>query len=246
MFFSVLLAFLSGRIVKPFSENYEKQKRFITDAGHEIKTPLAIIKADAELLEMELAETELAGNEWLQDIQTQTERLTGLTNDLIYLSRMEENDNRMQMIDFPFSDMVKDMAQSFQAVAKTGGKTFTCNEIPLLSLRGDEKALSQMVSVLLDNAVKYSGEKGEISLTLEKQGKNLRLCVSNTAEGISQENIKHMFERFYRADASRSSGTAGYGIGLSIARAVVAAHKGKISASSRKGGRVEVTVLLPV
>lgn len=235
-----LMLLFSGRIVKPVSESYEKQKRFITDAGHEIKTPLAIINADVDVLELDLGE-----NEWLQDIQKQTGRLAELTNSLICLSRMEEDQNQFQMIDFPVSDVVSETAQSFQTLAKIQGKTFTCQIQPMLSLHGDEKAIRQLLSILLDNALKYCGETGAVSLSLERQGRATRLCVFNTAESITPENLAHMFDRFYRADPSRNSKTAGYGIGLSIADAIVAAHKGKIIASSQDGHSLLISVTFP-
>lgn len=231
---------LSKRIVRPVADSYEKQKRFITDAGHEIKTPLTIIDADAEILEMDLGE-----NEWLQDIQQQTKRLTELTKDLIYLSRLEEEQNKLQHIDFPFSDLVAETAQSFQALAKIQNKNFVCEIQPMLSLCGDEKALRQLVSILLDNALKYSAASGTITLTLEKQGRNIRLLIENAAEYVNEEDLNLMFDRFYRTDKSRNSQKGGYGIGLSIAKAIVSAHKGKINASSRDGKSLLMTVILP-
>lgn len=235
-----LIILLSGQIVKPVLESYEKQKRFITDAGHEIKTPLSIINADADVLEIDIGE-----NEWLQDIQKQILHLTELTNNLICLSRMEEGQTQLQMIDFPFSDLAGETAQSFQALAKTQGKTFLCRIQPMLSLCGDAKALTQLISILLDNALKYSDKNGTISLSIEKQGKAVILSVYNTTESISRESLKHLFDRFYRADASRNSGTGGYGIGLSIAKAIVEGHKGKISASTQDGHSLSITVTLP-
>jgi len=118
------------------AESYEKQKRFITDAGHEIKTPLTIIDADTSILEMEYGE-----NEWLDDIQVQTKRLAGLTNDLIYLSRMEEKQTKTTMIEFPFSEVISEEAQSFQGLAKVKGKNFMVDIEPMLSLKGDEKTI---------------------------------------------------------------------------------------------------------
>lgn len=235
-----LMIIFSGRIIRPVSESYEKQKRFITDAGHEIKTPLTIIAADADVLGMEIGE-----NEWLYDIQKQTSRLTELTQSLICLSRMEEEPKRYQMIDFPVSDIVSETMQSFQALAKAQNKTFLSNIQPMLSMHGDEKAFCQLITILLDNALKYSDENGTISITLEKQGRMLKLCVFNTAEAVSHENLQHIFDRFYRADPSRNSQINGYGIGLSIAQAVVHAHKGKISASTQDGHSMQITVLLP-
>ena len=147
----LLLIFLSGRIVKPFSENYEKQKRFITDAGHELKTPLTIISADAEILTMDFGE-----NEWINDIQSQTKRLAELTNDLILLARMEEQTGSAQKCMFPLSVVAEETVQSFQAVAKTQGKTIHADIEAGISLCGEEKAIRKLLSVLLDNAIIYS------------------------------------------------------------------------------------------
>ena len=236
-----LIAFFSNRIIRPISESYEKQKRFITDAGHEIKTPLTIINADADVLAMELGE-----NEWLEDIQKQAKRLTALTNDLVMLSRMEEAENTMPMIEFPFSDVVSEAAASFQALAQTQGKDFQCDIQPMLTLRGNEKAIRQLVSILLDNALKYSPEGGRVSLKLEKQNREVLLAVSNTTmEPIRKENLPRLFDRFYRTDASRNSKTGGYGIGLSVAKAITTAHNGKISASFEDERTLLIAVRFP-
>ena len=240
--FLLILAF-SGRVVRPVAESYEKQKRFITDAGHEIKTPLAIIAADADVLE-----TELEGeSEWLSDIRLQTRRLTDLTNDLVYLSRMEEHRSDAQMVDFPLSDVVDETAQSFQSRAMQKRQTFTGEIAQGLTLHGDEKAVRQLVSILLDNAVKYAPEDGVIRLKLERQGKNAALSVYNTtATPIPRESMPKLFDRFYRTDPSRSSATGGHGIGLSIAKAVVGAHRGKITAETDDGQSLRITALLPL
>ena len=238
----VLIAFFSNKIIRPISESYEKQKRFITDAGHELKTPLTIIKADADILEMEWGE-----NEWLDDIQKQAARLAALTNDLVYLARIEETPDSMQMIEFPFSDVISEAASSFQALAQAQDKKFHCHIQPLLSLTGNEKAIHQLITLLLDNALKYSPTKGTVSVTLEKQTKYLRLAVYNTTETfISKESLPLMFERFYRADPSRNSRTGGYGIGLSVAKAIVLAHGGKISAATKDGYSLQITATFPV
>ena len=238
-----LIVAFSGQIVRPVADSYEKQKRFITDAGHEIKTPLAIINADAEVLEMDLGED----NEWLQDIQKQTQRLAGLTNDLVYLSRMEEAQGGIPHVEFPVSDVVAEQAQSFRALAKTQGKTFTESITPMLTLCGDEKAVRQLTSILLDNAVKYSPEGGEIRLSLEKQGRNLALSVCNDANvPVPRESMGKLFDRFYRTDPSRNSETGGHGIGLSIAKAIVTAHKGKITASTEDEKSLTITATFPL
>ncbi|MDY3692163.1 MAG: HAMP domain-containing sensor histidine kinase [Dysosmobacter sp.] len=237
----VLLILFSGRIVTPAAESYEKQRRFITDAGHELKTPLTIIGADADLLELEHGESE-----WLSDIKRQVTRLTGLTNDLVYLSRMDEERPQLQRIEFPLSDVAEEVVQSFQAPAKAQGKTLRMDIQPLLSFTGDEKAIRQLVSILLDNAVKYSPEGGTISVRLEKEGRFLKLAVSNTtARPIEQDQLHLLFDRFYRLDQSRSSSTGGYGLGMSIAQSIVAVHRGKIRADSPAENVLSVLVTLP-
>ena len=237
-----LLMVFSRRIVRPLAESYEKQRRFITDAGHELKTPLTIIGADADLLELELGE-----NEWLADIRTQVTRLTGLTQDLIYLSRMDEAQPQLQRIEFPLSDVAEEVAQSFQGPALAQGKSLEQHIQPLLSYTGDEKSLSQLISILLDNAVKYSPAGAAISISLKREGRCLCLCVANpTAQTISGEQLAHLFDRFYRVDSSRASETGGYGLGMSIAQSIASAHKGKIRAESPQKDMLAVTVTLPL
>ena len=136
-------------------------------------------------------------------------------------------------------------AQAFQAVAKRQNKTLSVDVQPMLTLVGEEKSLVQLVSILLDNALKYSPEGGQIALRLSRQGKHLRLSVENTAEVLSKELLENMFDRFYRGDASRNSGQGGYGIGLSIAKAVVQAHRGKLSAAAKGTDRLVITALFP-
>jgi two-component system sensor histidine kinase CiaH len=240
VFFVIFI--LSGKIIKPIAESYEKQKRFITDAGHEIKTPLTIINANVDILEMELGE----GNESLSDIKSQTLRLRSLTDDLVMLTRMEEAENKMQKIDFPVSEVVNDAARPFCALAQSQGKTLSINIQPLLSLNGNDNAISQLVSILLDNALKYSAANSAINLHLARQGHLVVLTVSNTTESeIEPEQLGSIFDRFYRGDSSRNSDAGGHGIGLSVARAIVIAHAGKISASITKTNRFQITATFP-
>lgn len=238
---SLLLYILSARIVKPISDAYEKQAQFITNASHDLKTPITIIDADADVLEMELGE-----NEWLQDIGKQTRRLAGLIDELVCLSRMEEKDAHIQMIDFPVSDVVSETAQSFEAAAIAQEKILTIEIQPMLSLCGDEKAIRQLTSILLDNALKYSTDRGNISLSLKKSDRFVCLSVCNTCDPVAPEDIKRLFDRFYRADKSRNSQTGGYGIGLSIAKAIVTAHKGTIFAASPDEHSLRITAKFPM
>lgn len=236
---SLLILLASGRIVRPFVENYEKQKRFITDAGHELKTPLTIIDADAAVMEMELGE-----NEWLQDIKRQTRYLRELTEDLVYLSRTEERGEHFVRADFSISEVAEEVTESFGALAIAQEKKFRSRIEPMVSYCGGAGEIRRLFAILLDNAVKYSAPEGEISFSLGKEGKAVRIRVSNTVEHIDREQLARLFDRFYRTDSSRNSETGGHGLGLSIARAVVTAHRGKIWASTETGRDLTVTVLL--
>ncbi len=235
----VLVLFFSRLVMKPVAESYEKQRQFITDAGHEIKTPLAIIEANRELLEMEYGE-----NEWNNSIQRQTARLADLTNGLIYLSRMEEAEKHLQHMDFSISALAEETAQSFQTLADLQDRHFSVEIEPLLSYCGDESSIHRLFSILIDNAIKYSPPQGTVKVTLNKRGKNIQFMVYNTVAHLSAESLPFLFDRFYRADSSRNSETGGYGIGLSIARAITDAHKGKISAKSTDGQSLLITVIL--
>ena len=238
----LLLLLFSGRIVRPIAESYEKQKRFITDAGHELKTPITIIRADADVLQSELEEE----NEWISDIRTQTSRLAELTAELIYLSKMEEENPALQMQDVSLSELVDETAQSFQALALSRGKSFTAAVAPDLRVNGDEKALAKLVSILLDNAMKYSPENGTVALTLDQAGRSARLTVRNSTPPMEKGNADRLFERFTREDRARSSESGGFGLGLAIAKAVVEAHKGRIHAESEDGASLTVTAVLPL
>lgn len=242
---SALITFFSGKILRPVAESYEKQQRFITDAGHEIRTPLTIINADVSVLEMEQEGDET--NEWLEDIRQQTRRLSNLTEELVYLTRMEEvQKTSVNMKRLNFSKIVGDVAHSFESRALVSEKKYDCSVSEDLFLRGDESALRKLVSILLDNAFKYSSDSGDIRLRFYRQGKNIFLTVSNSVDEIQKDSIPHLFDRFYRADSSRNSETGGHGIGLSIAQAVVRAHGGKIVAYTPDGKTLRITATFPV
>lgn len=202
---------------------------------------LTIIQADADVLEMELGE-----NEWLADIQSNVRRLTDLTNDLVSLARMEEGGTPLELVEIPLSDVVTETAQTFHTLAQAQNKELRIHAEPMLSMDADEKAITKLVGILLDNALKYSPERTPISLVLEKQGKQIKLSVENvSAVPLPEGNLDRLFERFYRADPSRNSQTGGHGIGLSIARAIVSAHNGQIHAFQPSPGSLRITATLP-
>ena len=223
----LLVIIFSKRAVRPAIESYEKQRQFITDAGHEIKTPLAIISANTEVIEMTGEETE-----WTRSIRNQVARLDGLVKDLLHLSRMEEGDVKLVFCDFDMSKAVTEAAQPFEALAKTNSETLELDVAQGIMMNGDEASVRQLTSILVENAVKYAEDNSVIKVALTKtaSGRHAKLIVSNTCEQPPKDTDK-LFDRFYRSDASRSRDgekVGGYGIGLSIARAVCEAHKGRI------------------
>jgi len=237
----VVIYTLSGRLMRPIAESYTKQKQFITDAGHEIKTPLTIINANLDILAMESEDTES-----IDDIRQQVIRLRSLTDDLVLLSRMEESEETLNKIDFPVSDIVSETAKTFHALAAQNGLTLRCLITPMLSLNGNSKMIEQLTNILLENAVKYSAPGGEILLELSRNGKTIDLAVTNPAAvPLTEEQLEHLFDRFYRSDSSRNSGTGGHGIGLSVAQAIVTAHGGEIRATCTAVGLFRLVASFP-
>lgn len=233
--------FTAGKIVAPIAESYEKQKRFISDAGHEIKTPLTIINANVDLLESDGEKEELS------DIRQQTKRLTELTNNLILLSKMEEAEHKLQKIEFPLSDLISETAGTFRALAVSQNIDLNISVKPNITLNGYPDALRQLVSILLENALKYSKEGSEISIELKTHRKSAVFSVENaTKEEICEENLHNVFDRFYRLDSSRNSETGGHGIGLSVAKAIVEAHGGTIEASTKTGFDFCICSVFPI
>lgn len=234
-FFSYVL---SKKAVAPMVQAYEKQNAFITDASHELKTPLAIIKTSADVLEMEGGESKWTGN-----IHKQVNRLNGLIGNLISLTKLDESDD-LDKMDFSFSDVLNDCITDVKDYALSLDKNIVTDIEDGISFKGNEKLIRQVIGILLDNAIKYAKENSDINVRLTKQNKKIVFTVENEADNLEIKNYNVLFERFYRADSSRNSKTGGYGIGLSIAQSIVLKHKGKISADSFDGERIVFTVKL--
>ena len=232
----ILVSAFSKKAIGPIIDSMEKQKQFITDAGHEIKTPLAIISANADVLEITGGESE-----WITSIRNQIIRLDKLVKNLLTLSKMGENDIKMMFSNFNLSEAIAETVAPFETIAETQNKKFQMNIQPDLKMNGDKSSIEQLVSTLVDNALKYSSEEGTIKITLSSSKKGIKLTVYNTTDEIDTENLNRLFDRFYRADESRSRDTGGYGIGLSIAKSIVEAHHGKISAQSEDGKSISFT-----
>ena len=218
----VIIFFLSKIALAPVERAYNKQKRFITDAGHELKTPLTVISANAEILEMESGK-----NEWTDEIKNQVGRLNDMTHNLIMLARMDESGYAPTFADFSLSDAVNEISEPYFAVAESKKIVFERNVEKNVSCRGNEEMLRRAVFLLLDNAIKYT-ENSSVKLSLKKHGKGAVVTVENGC-GLCEGSHDELFERFYRADSSRSRETGGSGIGLSVVASIVETHGGKIN-----------------
>jgi len=232
-----LILLLSKRAVKPIAESYAKQKQFITDANHELKTPLTLILAN-----LDIAESELGKNEWLDDIRSEGHRMTELVNQLVALSRMDEENHTLNLSDVLLGRMVADTVSEFEPLAISRGKTIGTNIDTDIIYHGDEALLRRLVGILMDNAIKYCDHGGDIALTLHR-GRRIALTVENTYAAVGELELNRLFDRFYRADKARTF-KGGYGVGLSMAKAIVENHKGEITAYKKDNTHIGFKVVL--
>lgn len=239
LFLFLLISLLAKWAIRPYVRNMEAQKRFITDASHELKTPLTSLSTSADMLLLENGE-----NEWASNIRRQSERLSRLVTNLVTLSRLDEELPLPEKMDFLLDDILWESAEPFLSVAKAEGKRLEIDLEDGMRLYGDPASIRQMASLLLDNALRYSDSGGYIRLTARRVRKKIYLDFFNTCSKIETKDLNRLFERFYRVDRSRTSKTGGTGVGLSIARGIARAHGGEITVKSQDGISICFTVIL--
>ncbi len=235
----ILVAIFSKRAIRPIAKNIERQKQFITDASHELKTPLTSISTSMDVLTMEHGE-----DEWTENIRFQTQRLSKLVSELVTLSKMDEEMPLPNKEEFSLSNAAWEIAEVYKPQAKGAGKEFKIDIEDDIVMNGEKTAIQQMLSVLLDNSIKYSNPEGEIRLSVYKKGGKNRIDVFNTCDLKVIPDVTRLFDRFYRPDSSRSTQTGGYGVGLAIAKAVAEAHGGEIVAVCPSGKSMTIKVKL--
>lgn len=236
--FFFLSKFLARKIVDPLEESYQKQKQFISDAGHELKTPVSVVSANAELLEREFGD-----NQWLKNIQYENERMGLLIGQLLDLARTENVTPQLEQIGL--SHIVAGEALPFESVAFEKGLELKTDISDNIKVTGNSTQLKQLVSILLDNAIKHTNEKGDVFCKLIKENNFAKISVINKGDEIPKEHRKKLFERFYRVDDARNSESNHYGLGLAIAKAIVDSHKGKIEVLCYDG-LIEFQVKIPL
>ncbi|MDO4803974.1 MAG: HAMP domain-containing sensor histidine kinase, partial [Lachnospiraceae bacterium] len=241
LLFALMARFLSRAIVKPVEENMQMQKRFVADASHELKTPLAVIDANASVLEQTVGP-----NKWLNYIKEQTARMSALVNELLQLSNLEEagnSDSKQQHEQFDAAEAVMTAALPFESVAFERGVTLETDTPDTLNVQGCSQDLEQLAAILIDNAIKHSKPGGTVKVALGtstarrgwKEEPVMELCVSNTGDEIPPDALPHIFDRFYRLDQSRTHKDNSYGLGLAIAKRLAEKNGGSIAASSENG-----------
>lgn len=235
----ILVIIFSKVVLRPVAQSYEKQRQFITDAGHELKTPLTIIDANTEVIEMENGESQ-----WTKSIRNQVTRLTTMVGQFITLSKMEENGENFNKTNIELNVILQESLEPFNII-------FTSKNIKVKTtfekdthISGDEKLIRQLFEILIDNAAKYAAQNSIFNIFVKRKGKKNLIIFENESNNIFQGNLDMLFDRFYRTDASRNSSTGGSGIGLSIAKSIISLHGGTIHAKSSDGQHLQIIILI--
>jgi len=229
--------------VKPVEEAFEKQKQFVADASHELKTPLTVIMANAELLQDEKSSTE-EKKQYADNISQMSRQMKSLTEDMLEMARMDSSKELSESVDINLSEQIEDEIMAFEPLYFEQGLTLTENTEENLHVLGSTSEIRQLIDILLDNAMKYALEKSEVKLSLEKKNSHAVLSLSNECTPISSEELDRLFERFYCRDSARNDRSS-YGLGLPLARKIAERHNGGIHASY-SNGRITFTVNLPL
>ena len=245
----VLLFFISiyftNKAIIPLEEIFKKQKQFIADASHELRTPLTIINTNVSLLRENEMETIYSQRKWINYIESQADRMSILINEMLSLANLDANKKKEEKVNINLSKMLSDSLLVFEVVIFEKGLILE-DLADNIFIKGEQNQIKKLISILMDNAIKYTNNNGKITVSLINERNKAKLIVRNTGEGIKREHLEKIFERFYRVDDSRDRGTGGYGLGLSIAKSIVEDHKGKIHAESIINNETAFIIELPL
>lgn len=222
----------ANKAVHPISEAWDKQRQFVTDASHELKTPLAIINANTDALLLDVEADLESRKKWIGNIKDETSRMSELVNELLYLAKVEGNSNHEVHSEFDFGQCLSDICIVTEAMIYEKNITLDCDIEENIILFSSEPKVKKLLSILIDNAIKYTNEGGRICIQLKRRKSNAEMVIENSGAGISAETLPHVFDRFYRADKARENEDGSYGLGLAIAKSISEQLGGKLSASS--------------
>ncbi len=235
IFLLLISIYLTNKTIKPIKETFEKQKQFIADASHELKTPLAIIRTNNSLVLSNKNLTVESQSKWLNYINNQIERMSELIDEMLSLAKLDANRGHDEFVVFNLSKLLNNILLTFEAVIFENKIELESNIEEDISIKGDKESIKKVFTILLDNAIKYTNQSGKIDVDLRQEKNKIKIKVKNSGEGINKKDINKIFERFYRVDTSRARESGGYGLGLSIAKSIVENHNGKIYAESNVG-----------
>lgn len=236
--------YLTNRSIKPIKETFDKQKQFIADASHELKTPLAIIKTNASVILANKEATVKSQLKWIKYINDQTERMSKLIEEMLSLAKLDAEKEIGEFALIDLSNLLNNILLTFEAIIFEHNINLETNISEKIYIKGDVEGIRKAVVILLDNAIKYSSKHGEINIWLKEEKNKAKIVIKNRGEGIKPEYLEKIFERFYRVDESRIRETGGYGLGLPIAKSIVEKHKGKLYAESKLGKDTTFTIEL--
>lgn len=238
--------FMANRALIPVRQSWERQRDFVADASHELRTPLAVVQTSLELVMSNKEDTVENQLYWLDNIKAENARMTKLVNDLLFIARSDAGESQVERSSFPLDIVCKETIISFKLLCDSNNVKITDDIEPGVNFYGIETRIKQLVTILLDNAVKYTPSGGQIKVSLKQTDTSVEIDVSDTGLGIPKEHINKIFERFYRVDSSRSSTSGGTGLGLSIAKIIVSEHHGHISVNSVTGQGSCFHITLPL
>lgn len=241
----VISLYWANRTIEPIKESFEKQKQFIADASHELKTPLAIIKTNLAVISHNQEETVSKQLKWLDSISSQTERISNLVKDMLTLAKMDASEDILAFENFNLTNSLEGILLSFEAILFESHINLETSLQEDIFFYGDKTAFETLINTLVDNAIKNTPKDGIISISLKTSINNIEIRIKNTGTGIAPENIDKIFQRFYREDSSRSREKGGYGLGLAIAKSIVEGHQGKIYVESNVGIYTTFIINLP-
>jgi len=238
--------FIADRAMAPIIEAWQRQQDFVADASHELRTPLTVVQVNLELVKGNLEETVASQSKWLDYSLHETKRMSKLVDDLLFLARADSQQQTLEITQFPLHSALRAVLESFRPLADANGILLECSPCSEITYFGDENRIKQLLVILLDNALKYTPSGGQVTLGLQNMGSLAEITVTDNGEGIEEEHLAKIFERFYRVDQARSRQIEGTGLGLAIADWIIQSHHGRIKVSSSVGKGTTFVISLPI
>lgn len=237
--------YIADRAMAPIKESWQRQQDFVADASHELRTPLTVVQVNLELLHGNPEETVASQSKWLNYCLHETKRMSKLVDDLLFLARADSQQLTLEIKQFPLHKAFHEVVESFRPLAESSSVLLELSQCSEVMFAGDENRLKQLLLILLDNALKYTPPGGQVTLSLQNWGNIAEITVSDTGEGLEQEHLAKIFERFYRVDKARSQQKEGTGLGLAIADWIIKSHHGRVKVASAPGKGTTFVITLP-